>query len=112
MTEETYVLFAQCNLWKSPNASTELGLYLNKAMSHYRYVDKDRAGFFLNKDDPRDSQDENYKKRLRNVGVQMDDNDNVVSKPTEAERHKFKSTYKKAQERIARESQQDPNNPT
>ena len=97
MTQDPYVLFTQCNLWKSPNASTELGLYLNKAMTYYRYIDKDRAGFYLDSDGQKEAPDDRYKKRLANVGIQIDDNDNIVSKPSESERQGFKASHKKGQ---------------
>ena len=34
---DSYIIFAQANLWKSPNASNELGYYVDSLMRNYRY---------------------------------------------------------------------------
>ena len=101
-----YILFAQCNLWKSPNASTELGMYLNKSLSHYRYVDKDRAGFYVDGNLQDDA--ENYRQRLRNVGVTVNHLDEVIASPDEGQRRQFKASYKKEQAKLARQRQDLP----
>ena len=103
MTDQSYIHFSHCNLWQSPNAAAELGLYLNKSMNHYRYIDKDRAGFFLD-NDLRDTQDENYKARMGNVGIRLDQDGNIAERPSEEERIKYKASYKKAQAKLGQQN--------
>ena len=80
---DPYVFFCQCNLWRSPNAASKLGLYLNKVMAHFKYFNSDSAGFFAN---DRPEPDENYRKRLRNVGIITNEEGEVTRKPTPEER--------------------------
>ena len=90
---DPYILFCQCNLWRSPNAASELGLYLNKSMAHYKYFSADSAGFF--KTDNRSmEEDNNYRKRLKNIGIETNDNGDVLSRPTGNQQKKFRASYK------------------
>ena len=100
---DPYILFAQCNLWRSPNASTELGLYLNKAMSHYTYIDKDRAGFFLDYS-ANERMEDNYLKRMENVGIQVGSDGSVLHRPSEEERQKYKASYRRSQAQLGRQT--------
>ena len=59
-------------------------MYLNKSLSHYRYVDRDRAGFYLEGNLQNDTED--YRNRLKNVGITVNHLDEVVSRPDESQR--------------------------
>ena len=85
---EQYIYFAQANLWKSNNASNELGLFINKVLKYYRYFDDEKAGLVIN---GRPGMDENYKNRLKNVGILVDDNGDVVSRPDNQDRQQYRA---------------------
>ena len=74
--DNSYVIFAQANVWKSPNACNELGYYINKLMSCYKYDGPDQAGLVVNR---MPEPDTNYRTRLGNVGIQINDSDRVIS---------------------------------
>ena len=93
--EDTYIICGQANLWKSPNASNELGLYLNRLLNNYRYHNASSAGIMIN---GRPSMDTQYINRLRNVGILVDDQDRVIQRPGSADKKKFKASYRKSQE--------------
>ena len=85
----SFIYFKQVNLWKSANASNELGLYLNKVMKSYRYISDDEAGIMI---DSRAGMDGLYKERLRRIGILVNDADEVVSRPSPEEQKKYKSS--------------------
>ena len=98
---DPYILFSQCNLWRSPNAASELGLYLNKAMANYKYFSADSAGFF--RSNYNEEEDNNYVARLSNVGIEVDRDGKVIKRPRKEDLKKFKASYKKAQAQLARD---------
>ena len=81
-SDNYYIYFAQANLWKSSNASHELGLYLNKVMKSYRYFSEEKAGIMI---DGRPEMDDNYRNRLRDVGIIVNDEDEIISRPSRDE---------------------------
>ena len=83
-----YIYFAQANLWKSNNASNELGLFLNNVLKHYRYFDDNKAGLIIN---GRPGMNDNYKNRLKEVGIIVNDNGDVVSRPSPQDKQQFKA---------------------
>ena len=100
---DSYIIFAQANLWKSPNASNELGYYVDSLMRNYRYDSPQNAGIVINR---KPDMDDNYAQRLKNVGIIVDDYDNVLSRPSQEERKQYKATYKKAQAKLAKEKRE------
>ena len=99
--ENTYIYMFQCNLWKSNNASNELGLHLNQVMTQFTYKSQYEAGIVI-KGKP--NMTDGYKRRLKNVGIIVDDHDRITYKPNEVERRKYKASYKKAQAKLAKEN--------
>ena len=98
LEDKTYIIFAQANVWKSPNASNELGYYINKLMSCYKYDGPDQAGLIVNR---MPESDTNYSKRLSNVGIRITDSDVVISRPSVADREQYRASYRRAQAKIA-----------
>ena len=105
--DKSYIIFGQTNLWKSPNASNELGYYINKLMSHYKYDSCEKAGIIL---DGKPEQDTNYIERLKNIGIKINDNDKVVSRPPKHLQETFRASYKKDQAKLSKikEGESDP----
>ena len=99
MEEIPYILCGQINLWNSPTATTEIASYINFAMQNFRYDNEVSAG--LRNDRIRK---DNYKKRLGSIGIEVDDYDRVVSRPSQAERPNFRASYRKAQNRQSKEN--------
>ena len=64
--QQSYIIFAQINVNKSPMACNELGMYLDKLMKSYRYDNSDSAGIVINR---RPEMDDNYARRLKNLGI-------------------------------------------
>ena len=98
LEDKTYIIFAQANLWRSPNASNELGYYINKLMSCYKYDGPDQAGLIVNRMPEKDT---NYINRLSNVGIRINDSDVVISRPSAVDREKYKVSYRREQAKIA-----------
>ena len=103
LEDNSYVIFAQANVWKSPNACNELGYYINKLMSCYKYDGPDQAGLVVNR---MPEPDTNYRTRLGNVGIQINDSDRVISRPSVQDREKYKASYKRDQAKTARRNTQ------
>merc|ERR1712066_25947 len=97
--EIPYILCGQINLWNSPTATTEIASYINFAMQNFRYDNEVSAG--LRNDRIRK---DNYKKRLGSIGIEVDDYDRIVSRPSQAERPNFRASYRKAQNRQSKEN--------
>ena len=93
--ENTYIYMFQCNLWKSNNASNELGLHLNQVMRQFTYKNQHEAGLYVSN---RPVKEDNYKKRLESIGILTDGTDQVISRPNPREIKTFRSSYKKSQE--------------
>ena len=47
--DNSYIYFGQANLMKSPNATTELVLFINSVMKNFKYENADRAGILINR---------------------------------------------------------------
>ena len=96
--DNSYIIFAQANVWKSPNACHELGYYINKLMSCYKYDGPDQAGLVVNR---RPEPDINYRTRLENVGIRINDSDRVISRPNTKDREKgLKARRNRYKERV------------
>ena len=98
LEDKTYIIFAQANVWKSPNASNELGYYINKLMSCYKYDGPDQAGLMVNRMPEKDT---NYINRLSNLGIRINDSEVVISRPSAADREKYRASYRREQAKIA-----------
>ena len=96
--QDTYLYFVQCNLMKSNNASNELGIHLNRVMTKFKYKNQDEA-YFINNHERRDI--DNYKLRMQGIGCEINDHDEVISRPKAKDKHLYKASYKKMQARIA-----------
>ena len=91
--EDQFIYFKQANLWKSNNASHELGQFLNKVIKYYRYFDDSKAGIMI---DNRPEMDRNYINRLKRIGILVNENDEILSRPSPEERHRFKARARPA----------------
>ena len=96
---DTYIIFAQANTWKSPNASHELAYYVDNLMRNYKYNGKSSAGIMINR---RPAMDDNYAERLKNVGILIDDHDNIVSRPDPGDAKKYRASYRKDMNKLAK----------
>ena len=83
---------------KSPNATSELGLWINSVMSNFKYQDSDRAGILINR---KPEMDDLYIQRLKNVWVIVNDHDEVIKRPKKEELYKYKASYRKKTEALS-----------
>ena len=97
-SSKSYIYFGQANLMKSPNATSELGLWINSVMSNFKYQDSDRAGILINR---KPEMDDLYIQRLKNVGVIVNDHDEVIKRPKREELYKYKASYRKKTEALS-----------
>ena len=93
--QDTYLYFVQCNLMKSNNASNELGIHLNRVMTKFKYKNQDEA-YFINNHERRDI--DNYKLRMQGIGCEINDHDEVISRPKAKDKHLYKASYKKCKQ--------------
>ena len=99
MTEDkSYLYFGQANLHKSPTATAELALFINRVMKDFKYQDADRAGIFIN---GKPHFTDNYKARLKNLGIIVGENDEIIKRPSGADREKYKASYRKNTEKLS-----------
>ena len=96
--DKNYIYFGQINLMKSPTATTELGIAINNVIKNFKYDNNNNAGIVINK---KPFMDDKYIQRLKNVGVIVNDHDEVIKRPSPLQRKKYKASFRKQTQKLS-----------
>ena len=87
-----YVYIGQANLYNKVEAGAELAAFVNKVMNNYVHKEGVFTGLI---DNGRIGSDDNYRNRLEEIGIRLDDEGKVISQPDVDDRQNFKASVRK-----------------